>query len=385
MTIRCTFSAVATLARTKMIHILWMENTTYTAAAENAFLRSNTDPSGIKDMVSYRASVNHFILEHLFPALANLAPDTLQLAPYFPVFLASSTNDSVMLRPGLPNVFLDSQSSWLQRLPLRSASQFSASVSVLYIDITSLQAIEVFSTGSRDVMLVTLPNNTLVVSQCVPTIAMVTSPSGLSVIGEAVIHEMDILRAIPPHPNIVTTLAYITRKFNSEIIVCGFALKYCPGGCIADMVDSEVVVLDPHLLMLKQWAYQMSSALRHIHHVAQTYHGDIKLNNLVLDEHDNTIFIDSEQCRTNEEGAPPELHADCTVVPLVPLRQRDYPYDHWKDVPRAIEASEVYTFAVALGDLFKQGELEGDILERCRHVDPNQRVEHFLQALYTTI
>ncbi|TFK82655.1 kinase-like protein [Polyporus arcularius HHB13444] len=401
VTVRCKFVTMAAPPGTRIVHTLWVGNAEHPEAAENAFLRWNAEGLGYEDDDAYRAAVDRFLRQRVYPALEALSPRVLQSAPHVPVFLASSSYESVTLRPELPDFLHDSQISWLQQLPLRSAFQPTAA-NIPYIAFDSIRAINVFDTGSRGPLLVLMSDNRLAVSQCVPSLSMVTSPSGLSVIGRAVIHEMDVLRSIPPHPHIIAPLAYITREVNGDTVVCGYALKYCPGGCLSDMLQNVAV---PQARRIK-WAYQMSTALRHIHHVAHTYHGDIKLNNVVLDEHDDAIFIDFEQCRTNEEGAPPELLADCTVVvgndgrlryeasqsgePLVPLRQRDYPYGNWKDVPRAIEAGEVYTFGVALGELFQEGEVESGILVRCRHVDPNERpdfreVEQFFEAWYTSI
>ncbi|KAM5530200.1 hypothetical protein V8D89_016136 [Ganoderma adspersum] len=220
--------------------------------------------------------------------------------------------------------------------------------------------------------------------------------------GKGILHEMAFLRTIPPHSHIISPpVGYISRVHDGRRVLCGYLLKYYPGGSLG----APERVGAPIATRIK-WAYQVASGLHHLHHVAHTYHGDIKLDNVVLDENGDAVLIDLEQGRANEEHAAPELHAAslvsvgldgrlCYSAPLprkgstgtnteqgeevedetVPrLGARDRPYDIWKETPRAIEAAEAWSFATALQPLLLDApDAVSAILARCRTEDPNCR------------
>jgi serine/threonine protein kinase len=52
----------------------------------------------------------------------------------------------------------------------------------------------------------------------------------------------------------------------------------------------------------------MVPAIHHLHRVACTYHGEIKLDNVVLSIDDDAVFIDFEQARHAEGCLAPEAH-----------------------------------------------------------------------------
>jgi hypothetical protein len=62
----------------------------------------------------------------------------------------------------------------------------------------------------------------------------------------------------------------------------------------------------------------MVPAIHHLHRVACTYHGEIKLDNVVLSIDDDAVFIDFEQARHAEGCLAPEAHGSWDVVPDVP-------------------------------------------------------------------
>ena len=58
----------------------------------------------------------------------------------------------------------------------------------------------------------------------------------------------------------------------------------------------------------------MVSAIHHLHRVANTYHGDIKLDNVVLSSDDDAVFIDFEQGRHAEGCLSQEAHGSWDVI-----------------------------------------------------------------------
>jgi len=115
-------------------------------------------------------------------------------------------------------------------------------------------------------------------------------------------------------------------------VVCGFFSPFHPGGTIAYALspfspDSK----PPSLARQIRWANQMVSAIHHLHRVAYTYYGDIKLDNVVLSIDDDAVFIDFEQARHAEGCLAPEARGNpgmsfpisllrrVTSTPLPPL------------------------------------------------------------------
>ncbi|OJT07891.1 hypothetical protein TRAPUB_1214 [Trametes pubescens] len=224
--------------------------------------------------------------------------------------------------------------------------------------------------------------------QWIPTVSALLSAEHTAVMEAGTLHEMQLLRSIPPHPHIIgPPIGYISREFEGATLIRGFVSRFLPGGNVRDVLEAGPVALARRV----KWAYQTTSALVHVHHAAHTYHGDVKLDNIMLDGNDDAILIDFEQGRANEEAAAPEVHAggrvtvsdegrllyhpplDCGEEGQELLRHRAYPYDAWLHVPRAIEAAEVHALGVALSKLFEGGEVPSDIVQKCKVGDPNER------------
>nr|VWO99156.1 Glyco_trans_2-like domain-containing protein [Ganoderma boninense] len=292
----------------------------------------------------------------------------------------------------------DAEARWLQALP--STDTISDHTPTTIYDIGDIAAVDRLEGGSRDSALVILRDQpaTRYVAFWTPNAPGCATECCLH-LGEAILYEMTFLRTIPPHPHIVSPpVGYISRIHEGKRVLCGYLLKYYSGGPLG-----EPERVDAPIATRIKWAYQMASGLHHLHHVAHTYHGDIKLYNVVLDENGDAILIDLEQGRANEEHAAPELHAASLVSvgddgrlcysaahaepdstsakgedgdedgALPRLRCRDRPYDIWKDTPRAIEAAEAWAFATALQPLLADVDGASAILARCRSEDPNCR------------
>lgn len=217
----------------------------------------------------------------------------------------------------------------------------------------------------------------------------------------AMYREIHVLMKIPPHPHIVgPPVALVTVLYENSPVVCGFLSPFHPGGTIADALSLLSPESEPPSLTRRiRWANQMVSAIHHIHRVAHTYHGDIKLDNVVLSTHDDAVFIDFEQGRHAEGCLAPEAQGLWDVIPNIPATKNnaDAPapttihyvrytgperddtwsaYEAWGKCPEAIEALEVYSLGDALQRLF-EGVVPpsqiGSIIGQCLLEDPSAR------------
>ena len=217
----------------------------------------------------------------------------------------------------------------------------------------------------------------------------------------AMYREINILMVIPPHPNIIgTPVGLVTVPRADGPVVCGFLSPFHPGGTIACALNPSSPDSEPPSLARRiRWANQMVSAIHHLHRVANTYHGDIKLDNVVLSTDDDAVFIDFEQARHAEGCLAPEAQGSWDVIPDFPTAKSnvDTPspatiryvrytgpgrddtwsaYEAWTKYPDVIEAMEVYSLGDALQTLFEgmvcPRKIES-IVERCLLEDPTAR------------
>jgi hypothetical protein len=120
---------------------------------------------------------------------------------------------------------------------------------------------------------------------------------------DPIYHEAHILSRIPPYPAILgAPTGYLTRPRGETGVMCGFCVDYFPGGCIQDVIERSHVPL----VRRSKWASQIVSAVWHLHRVAHTFHGDIKLDNVILDPRDNALLINVERFRANRGHISPE-------------------------------------------------------------------------------
>ncbi|KAK4701325.1 hypothetical protein P7C70_g4909, partial [Phenoliferia sp. Uapishka_3] len=190
----------------------------------------------------------------------------------------------------------------------------------------------------------------------------------LSFITGSFYHELEILSRMPPHPNVVPAPVALcaTNITSSDPLIFGFLLPFYTGGTVNQAIEKA-----PLPLRLS-FAKQLVAAVHHLHSVAGTFHGDIKLENMILVSRASTrvILIDYEQGRLNDDAVAPELWGDWDVsldkersVEYVAYEgaKRKYsaaghpdsndewrPFEAWKDFPEAIERAEVFAVGVAL-------------------------------------
>ena len=186
-------------------------------------------------------------------------------------------------------------------------------------------------------------------------------------------HEIRTIRALPPHPNIISPAkTFVTvpdMKDRRRALVCGTLCPYMKYLTLDHQVKNSNEIGERIPPPAKaRWCFQLASAIAHTHHVAQTYHMDIKPSNLLLDDNLDVLLIDWEQsgapfCTVAPEadGSWDVKRADTTPGSVLesliykkyngPAR-RNTPFiwpgwnvfPIWRDhFPRALEAAEVYS------------------------------------------
>ena len=395
--VKCCFAS----QETRIVHVVFETNHDIPDAIENKISMWHVDHGNDADLDAYRYAINELVRTHIFPLLSAIPQNSLRSAGGIPTFTLSTVDSSVQLIPGMVKSMKETDTRWLQRLP--SVHTLPDLAPAVIYDIDDIEVVDLLYAGSRGAMLAVLRDKPYhrYVTLWLPTFTMLAWPDDDDH-AKGILHEMAFLRTIPPHPHIMSSpVGYISRTYNSKRVLCGYLVKYYTGGSLAEPERAAAP-----LATRVKWAFQIASGLHHLHRVAHTYHGDIKLDNVVLDENGDAVLVDLEQGRANEENAAPELHAAsivsvgddgrlcyCTRPPqpradgagaigegddsetILPLCARDRPYEIWNDTPRAVEAAEVWSFATALLPLLSDVDAPSAsaILARCRSEDPNCR------------
>lgn len=381
------------LLTSRLCHVFIEDNSELPDALESKIVHWDVDlDDDNADLGEYHAALAHLVEDHIIPRLIDLPPSSLLFAPRDPTFIVSTVERAdgcvIRLRAGLPDSLREIEATCLRRIKNHAATRLESVVGFPVHDIDTVLVLNPLDAGSRSIARVLLPDQTIGVMQWIPTVSALLSPGFTAVMEAGTLREMELLRAIPPHPHIICPpIAYISREFEGATFICGFVSKFIPGGSLQEVLEAGPVALARRI----KWAYQATTALVHIHHTAHTYHGDVKLENIMLDGNDDAILIDFEQGRANEEAAAPEVHAggdvtvsdegrllyhpppDCGEEGQELLRHRAYPYNAWLHVPRAIEAAEVHALGAALSKLFEEDEVPSDIVQKCKAGDPNER------------
>jgi hypothetical protein len=291
---------------------------------------------------------------------------------------------------------------------LVSASKFITSTNPSHVpalcELDSILFISAFESGSSGAYLVETNDVTLpaVLKILTQTDFLLHTDEEMFSFGArlaAMYREINVLMMIPAHPNIIgNPIALVTVPCVNSPVVCGFLVPFHPGGTIAHALNPSSPDSEPPSLARRiRWANQMVSAIHHLHRVAYTYHGDIKLDNVVLSTDDDAVFIDFEQARHAEGCLAPEAQGSWDVIPHIPasksntdtqatLRYVRYigpdrddswsAYEAWAKYPEVIEAMEIYALGDALQTLFEGMVIPskiGSIVERCLLEDPVTR------------
>jgi hypothetical protein len=115
-------------------------------------------------------------------------------------------------------------------------------------------------------------------------------------------HELRELLRLPSHPNLISRPWFIvTRQVPNrhEAIVCGFMLQYHTGGSLLNRLKDCAALGEKSQLSMHtkvKWIFQLTSALKHIHTCQGGFYSDLRLDNMVITEKEDTVLVDLEQC-----------------------------------------------------------------------------------------
>jgi hypothetical protein len=105
-------------------------------------------------------------------------------------------------------------------------------------------------------------------------------------------HELKLLLAMTPHPNITARPLYVVTG-TPNLGICGFILPYYQGGSLLEVLT---LASTTPLLDRVRWSRQITSALLHIHTRTITrYHADLKPDNIILTAGGDAVLVDFEQ------------------------------------------------------------------------------------------
>lgn len=180
------------------------------------------------------------------------------------------------------------------------------------VDIPSLEYHNTLG-GRGDTILVNLiPDpDSLLVFKGLDFVKYLQDPSGFHHWRDQCYHEIRMIRSLPPHPNIIPpATTYVTATEMSEeaqqAFICGTLRPYIKPLTLDHQIRNHNEIGKRIPLAAKaRWCFQLASAIAHTHHVAHTYHMDIKPTNVLLDDNRDMLLIDWEQ-----SGAP-----KCTIAP----------------------------------------------------------------------
>jgi hypothetical protein len=145
-------------------------------------------------------------------------------------------------------------------------------------------------------------------------------------------HELKLLLAMDPHPNIIGGPLYLVTKkvnFGGKAGVCGMLLEYHAAGTMSHFLHSRVTTstwVDMETRF--RWAQQLASALLHIKNSPVAYYSDFKLDNILLTKNNgnwDAILIDFEQRGSWFSWSPPEINAVAHLVYLATRNGNDGP------------------------------------------------------------
>ena len=304
--------------------------------------------------------------------------------------LRRASSSSLPTRPTLP--------AYLEELKLASTlmGDFGIAQSLALCDLESISFISAFEAGSVGAYLVKTKEGTpLVLKILLETDALLHTDDEIFSFTDrlaAMYRELRVVMTITPHDNIIKPpVALIVVPRVGGPVVCGFLTQYHAGGNLRDIVKAIDV---PSLARRIRWAAQIASAVHHLHRVAGAYHGDLKLDNVVISDNDDAILIDLEQGRHAEACLAPEANGEWDIICSVeghdnlppdaicyikydgPEREDWSAYVAWKEYPKAIEAIEVYSLGVLLESLFHGIPTPDQIsalVKRCLLSDPTAR------------
>lgn len=139
--------------------------------------------------------------------------------------------------------------------------------------------------------------------------------------------EIGLFLTMPLHENIMKIDYLVTRRLVGQLttkitqgeirngqscitecekgdVICGFLTKYIPTGTLGRTLRRRCAEGSFYWSIRMSWALQLCDAFYHIHHVAKTYHGGCKPDNILIDDRDGKggklIVIDFEHLKSTK-------------------------------------------------------------------------------------
>lgn len=245
--------------------------------------------------------------------------------------------------------------------------------------------------------------------------------------------ELKTIYSLPSHLNLQRTPSFLVTTGSPHVgeegrVLCGTLYPFFERQSLQEVINqSNESHTSLPLVEKAKWAFQITSAMAAVHSSGQ-YHMDLKPSNMLLNNENNVVVIDWEQCGASPFFLAPEggglwdvevvansetyeaQKAKTTMIyrkfigPL-PDNCGTWPkrnvFQLWqRECPRALEAAEVYSVGKSLWVIFEQKNEEDwvynrkhpeetavewtrgsdgvpgawkDFVSRCISVDPNER------------
>ncbi|KAK4062816.1 uncharacterized protein Triagg1_9686 [Trichoderma aggressivum f. europaeum] len=199
--------------------------------------------------------------------------------------------------------------------------------------------------------------------------------------------ELGVVYSLPSHPNILCAPPFLVitglpRSVNHGIaekvdLVCGTLYPYLERQSLQEVISRSNENHSSLPLATKaKWACQISSAMAIVHSSGQ-YHMDLKPSNMLLNNEDDVIIIDWEQCGASPFFLAPEADGSWDVDVFINAEKERMVYRKfigplcddfgawpkrnvfqlWQlECRRALEAAEVYSVGRSLWVIFEQSE-----------------------------
>jgi hypothetical protein len=160
----------------------------------------------------------------------------------------------------------------------------------IMVDSISLSSLELLEHTHETISIVSIPH---LHDQTTRFVFKAVKPARFAPINPAqTYHELKLLLAMAPHPNITVRPLYVVTG-TPKLGICGFILPYYPGGSLLQVLTPASTT---PLLDRIRWSRQITSALLHIHtRTIARYHADLKPDNVMLTAGGDAVLVDFEQ------------------------------------------------------------------------------------------